>query len=119
MEKYSRIFVVVMDSLGVGEMADSEEYGDVGVNTLEHISQSVESFEIPNLRRLGIANLCNLKQVEPIERPLAYFTKMNEKSCSKDTMTGHWEIMGLEGKQPFKTFTDTGFPNRPATKWML
>ena len=110
MQKYNRIFVVVMDSLGVGEMADSGEYGDVGVNTLEHISESVEHFEIPNLRRLGIANLCTLKQVEPVERPLAYFTKMNEKSCSKDTMTGHWEIMGLEGKQPFKTFTDTGFP---------
>ena len=110
MQKYNRIFVVVMDSLGVGEMKDSGEYGDVGVNTLEHISESVESFDIPNLRKLGLANLCTLKQVEQVETPLAYYTKMNEKSCSKDTMTGHWEIMGLEGKQPFKTFTDTGFP---------
>lgn len=110
MQKYNRIFVVVMDSLGVGEMKDSGEYGDVGVNTLEHISESVDSFEIPNLRKMGLANLCSLKQVEPVETPLAYYTKMNEKSCSKDTMTGHWEIMGLEGKQPFKTFTDTGFP---------
>ena len=110
MQKYKRIFVVVVDSLGVGEMADSREYGDVGVNTLEHISASVDSFEIPNLKRLGLANLCTLKQVEPVESPLAYYTKMNEKSRSKDTMTGHWEIMGLEGKQPMKTFTDTGFP---------
>lgn len=110
MEKYKRIFVVVMDSLGVGEMEDSKEYGDVGVNTLEHISQSVDTFDIPNLRKLGMANLCPLKQVEPAEKPLGYYGKLREKSCSKDTMTGHWEMMGLEGKQPFQTFTDTGFP---------
>ena len=110
MEKYKRIFVVVMDSLGVGEMEDAGKYGYVGVNTLAHISQSVDTFEIPNLRKLGMANLCPLKQVEPVEKPLAYYTKLKEKSCSKDTMTGHWEMMGLEGKQPFQTFTDTGFP---------
>jgi len=110
MQKYNRVFVIVMDSLGVGEMKDSAMYGDVGVNTMEHISQSVEAFDIPNLQRLGMANLCRLKQVAPAERPLAYYTKLNEKSCSKDTMTGHWEMMGLEGKQPFRTFTDTGFP---------
>ena len=110
MHRYNRIFVVVMDSLGVGEMPDSKEYGDIGVNTLEHISESAEHLEMPNLRKLGMANLCTLKQVKPAEEPLAYYTKLNEKSCSKDTMTGHWEMMGLEGKQPFKTFTDTGFP---------
>ena len=110
MQKCKRVFVVVIDSLGVGEMADSKEYGDVGVNTLEHISKSVDTFDIPNLQKLGLANLCTLKQVAPVKRPLAYYTKLNEKSRSKDTMTGHWEIMGLEGKQPFKTFTDTGFP---------
>lgn len=110
MKKYNRIFVVVMDSLGVGEMADSAEYGDAGVNTLGHISQAVDTFDIPNLRQLGMANLCSLKQVEPVEKPSAYYAKLNEKSCGKDTMTGHWEMMGLEGKKPFKTFTDTGFP---------
>lgn len=110
MGKYNRIFVIVMDSLGVGEMKDSEAFGDVGVNTLKHISESVDTFEIPHLRRLGMANLCPLKQVEPAERPLAYYTKLNEKSRSKDTMTGHWEMMGLEVTSPFKTFTDTGFP---------
>ena len=110
MRRYNRVFVVVMDSLGVGEMPDSKEYGDVGVNTMEHISESVDHLEMPNLRKLGMANLCTLKQAEPAEEPLAYYTKLNEKSCGKDTMTGHWEMMGLEGKQPFKTFTDTGFP---------
>lgn len=110
MQKYNRVFVVVMDSLGVGAMKDSPDFGDVGVNTLGHISASVDSFEIPNLRRLGMANLCPLRQVEPVEKPLAYYTKLNEKSRGKDTMTGHWEMMGLEVTKPFKTFTETGFP---------
>ena len=110
MQKYNRIFVIVMDSLGVGEMADSEKFGDVGVNTLGHISESVDTFTIPNLKKLGIANLCPLKQVETEEKPVAYFTKKNEKSLGKDTMTGHWEMMGLEVTKPFKTFTETGFP---------
>lgn len=110
MQKYNRVFVVVMDSLGVGAMKDSPDFGDVGVNTLGHISESVDSFEIPHLRRLGMANLCPLRQVEPVEKPLAYYTKLNEKSRGKDTMTGHWEMMGLEVTKPFKTFTETGFP---------
>lgn len=110
MQKYNRIFVIVMDSLGVGAMADSEKFGDVGVNTLGHISESVDTFIIPNLKKLGLANICPLQQVEPEEKPMAYFAKMNEKSLGKDTMTGHWEMMGLEVTKPFKTFTETGFP---------
>ena len=105
MEKYKRIFVVVMDSLGVGAMEDSPEFGDVGVNTLGHISQAVESLEIPNLQKLGMANLCPLKQVEAAENPLAYYGRLNERSKRKATMTGHWEMMGLEVKKPFMTFT--------------
>ena len=111
MQKYNRIFVIVMDSLGVGAMDDSETFGDVGVNTLGHISESVDTFTIPNLKKLGLANLCPLKQVEPEEQAVAYFTRMNEKSFGKDTMTGHWEMMGLEVTKPFKTFTETGFPS--------
>ena len=110
MQKYERIFVVVMDSLGVGAMPDSPDFGDVGVNTLGHISEAVESFEIPNLRKLGMANLIPLKQVPPVDRPLGYYAKMKEQSLGKDTMTGHWEMMGLEVTTPFKTFTETGFP---------
>ncbi len=110
MERYRRIFIVVLDSLGVGSMEDSPKFGDVGVNTLGHISQSVDTFHIPNLQKLGIANLCSLKQVAPADTPLAYYTKLNERSNGKDTMTGHWEIMGLEVKTPFRTFTETGFP---------
>ena len=110
MEKYKRIFVIVMDSLGVGAMDDSPEFGDVGVNTLGHISQSVDSFCMPNLQKMGMANLTPLKQVEPVEKSLGYYGKLNEKSRGKDTMTGHWEMMGLEVTKPFKTFTEHGFP---------
>lgn len=107
---YKRIFLIVVDSLGAGEAEDAAEYGDAGADTLGHISQSVREFTIPNLQRLGIANLHPLKQVEPVETPLGYYTKMNELSRGKDTMTGHWEFMGLKTEKPFITFTDTGFP---------
>lgn len=110
MVEYKRIFVIVMDSLGVGAMEDSPEFGDVDVNTLGHISQAVERLEIPNLRKMGIANLTPLKQVKPVEKPIGYCGKLREKSKGKDTMTGHWEMMGLEVKKPFKTFTENGFP---------
>ena len=110
MEKFKRVFVVVMDSLGVGAMPDSADFGDIGVNTLGHISESVDTFEIQNLQRLGMANITPLKQVAPTDHPLAYYGKLREKSRGKDTMTGHWEMMGLEVTKPFKTFTETGFP---------
>lgn len=108
--KYKRIFTIVVDSLGVGAMEDSHSYGDVGVDTLGHISQNVEEFHIPHLQKLGIANLHSLKQVAPVKEPMGYFAKLNEASTGKDTMTGHWEIMGLHITKPFKTFTETGFP---------
>ncbi|MGN0334741.1 MAG: phosphopentomutase [Lachnospiraceae bacterium] len=110
MERFQRVFIIVMDSLGIGEMADSEKYGDSGVNTLRHILEAVDSIQMPNLRRLGLANLVPLKHVEPVPKPLGYFAKLNEKSVGKDTMTGHWEMMGLEVTKPLKTFTETGFP---------
>ena len=110
MKKYKRVFTIVIDSLGIGEMEDSKKYGDVGVNTLGHISESVDSFNIPNLQKMGIANLDKVKYVEPVEKPLGYIMKLREASNGKDTMTGHWEMMGLHITEPFKTFTDTGFP---------
>ena len=109
-KKYKRIFTIVIDSLGAGEMPDADKYGDVGTNTLGHISQSVDTFNIPNLQKLGMANLCQLKQVPAAEKPLGYYTRLKEASTGKDTMTGHWEMMGLHITKPFQTFTDTGFP---------
>lgn len=110
MEGFKRVFVVVLDSLGVGAMADSPEYGDVGVDTLGHISQSVEAFHIPNLQKLGLANLHPLRQVASMEKPAGRFCRLREASRGKDTMTGHWEMMGLYVTKPFVTFTDHGFP---------
>lgn len=110
MKKYNRVFLIVIDSLGIGVMPDGEKFGDIGVNTLGHISEAVETFRIPTLQKLGIANLTHLRQVEAVEKPLGYQTALRERSNGKDTMTGHWEIMGIETKKPFKTFTDHGFP---------
>lgn len=110
MKKYKRIFTIVIDSMGVGPMPDSERFNDVGVDTLGHLSAAVDSFHIPNMQKLGFANLHKISHVEPVENPLGYYCKMLEVSNGKDTMTGHWEIMGLRIDTPFKTFTDTGFP---------
>ena len=84
MEKFRRIFVIVADSLGVGAMPDSPAFGDVGVNTLGHISQTADSFHIPTLQKLGLANITPLKQVPPASAPLAYYGKLCEKSNGKE-----------------------------------
>lgn len=110
MKKYRRIFTIVLDSLGIGAMKDSEKFGDIGVDTLGSIANSVPSLNIPNLQKLGIANLHPIKHVDSVEKPLGYFAALNEASVGKDTMTGHWEMMGLHIQKPFQTFTDTGFP---------
>ncbi len=90
MKRYKRIFTIVLDSLGAGAMPDAADYGDVGTDTLGHISQAVNEFHIPNLQKLGMANLHPLKQVKPVEQPLGYYAYLNEASTGKDTMTGHW-----------------------------
>ena len=110
MSRFKRIFTIVIDSLGIGEAADAAKYGDAGTDTLGHIADAVGNLQIPNLQRLGMANLHPLSGVESVAQPLGYFMKMNEASVGKDTMTGHWEMMGLHITTPFKTFTDTGFP---------
>ena len=109
-KKYKRIFTVVIDSLGAGEMPDAASYGDAGTDTLGHIAVNVEEFKIPNLQKLGIANLKDLAGIAPVEKTLSYYGKLREASNGKDTMTGHWEMMGLHITTPFKTFTETGFP---------
>lgn len=108
--KFKRIFVVVLDSLGVGEMPDSAQYGDIGVDTLGHISERMGTLNIPNLQRLGLANLHPVKGVAPVAEPMGVYAKLREKSLGKDTMTGHWEMMGLHVTKPFITFTEHGFP---------
>lgn len=88
-KKYKRIFTIVIDSLGVGEMPDAASYGDAGTDTLGHIAENVEKLKIPNLQNLGMANLKNLSGMEPAEKPMAYYRKLREASNGKDTMTGH------------------------------
>lgn len=99
----------MMDSVGMGCMPDAAQYGDAGADTLGHIAETV-GFQLPNLQKLGLANLKKLKGVLPMAHPIAAYRRMAEKSCGKDTMTGHWEMMGLEIREPFQTFTETGFP---------
>ncbi len=110
MKKYKRIFTIVIDSLGVGAMPDAVEYDDVGTDTLGHIDDCMDPFVIPNLARMGLANLHPLKHVKAVDKPLGYFGRLLEASTGKDTMTGHWEMMGLHITKPFQTFTETGFP---------
>ena len=110
MKKFKRIFVIVMDSFGAGHAKDGAAYGDDGADTMGHIAEKHDNWKIPNLTRLGLANLHPLKGVTPAEHPLGYQLVLNEKSCGKDTMTGHWEMMGLHITKPFLTFTEHGFP---------
>lgn len=110
MGKYNRVFVVVLDSFGIGAMPDSEKFGDVGVDTFAHIAKEVPSLNIPNLVKLGLANLHSVPEIAPVEKPMGRYMKMSEASNGKDTMTGHWEMMGIRTDKPFKTFTENGFP---------
>jgi phosphopentomutase len=108
--QYKRIFLVVMDSVGIGEAKDAERFGDKGSNTLGHIAERMNGLHMPNMAKLGLSNIESVGGIEKADSPLAYYTKMQEASNGKDTMTGHWEIMGLNIKTPFKVFPD-GFPD--------
>ena len=109
MKKYKRVFLIVMDSLGIGAEPDAALYGDATTDTFGHIAERYP-LNIPNLQNLGISNLHPLKGVQKVGKPLGYYGILQETSKGKDTLTGHWEIMGLNVQQPFIAFTDTGFP---------
>ncbi|AIM15510.1 phosphopentomutase [Bacillus sp. X1(2014)] len=106
---YKRIFLIVMDSVGIGEAPDADKFGDKGADTLGHIAEKMNGLKMPNMGKLGLSNIRELKGIEKAEKPLAYYTKMMEASNGKDTMTGHWEIMGLNIQTPFRVFPN-GFP---------
>lgn len=107
-KQFKRAFVIVLDSLGIGNGKDAKQYHDEDSNTLKHIDDT-KPLMIPNLRSLGLDRICDISKQET-NLDHAYALKMNEASCGKDTLTGHYEIMGLLVTQPFKTFTETGFP---------
>lgn len=108
---YKRIFTIVIDSVGCGALPDSENFGDKEtVNTIGNISKAAGPLHVPNMEKLGLGHLTDIKGVEPVSNPIGGYGKMNEISNGKDTMTGHWELMGLKIVEPFITFTETGFP---------
>ena len=117
MKKFKRIICIVLDSLGIGNAKDAinfhqnKEVNDLGSNTFKHISESFENgLNIPTLNSFGIADLDEIKGCKKVSHPNSYSLRLNEASNGKDTMTGHWEMMGILTKKPFQTFTETGFP---------
>lgn len=109
--RFKRTFLIVMDSVGIGEAPDADKFGDKGAHTLGHIAEHMNGLQVPNLEKLGLGNIDpTMKGIEKTENPLAHFAKLPELSNGKDTMTGHWEIMGLHIQEPFQTFPE-GFPD--------
>ncbi|MBR2825592.1 MAG: phosphopentomutase, partial [Solobacterium sp.] len=110
-KKFNRIFALVVDSWGFGSAPDAAKFNDDGADTMGHIAESVEHIHLPNLTRIGAFNLKSVEKLPPVDKPIGYYLTLKEHSNSKDTMTGHWEMMGLYIEEPFVTFTDTGFPD--------
>ncbi|HEY0828931.1 MAG TPA: phosphopentomutase [Bacilli bacterium] len=106
--EFKRICLVVLDSVGIGELPDADLYGDIGAHTLGHIAEQA-GLILPHLQQMGLGNIEQLQGIEPQQHPKSYYGKMNEASKGKDTMTGHWELMGLKVDIPFKTYPE-GFP---------
>ncbi|PWA13302.1 phosphopentomutase [Pueribacillus theae] len=104
MSRFKRVFLIVLDSVGIGEAPDAHLFGDTGSDTLGHIAKSAGGLTMPNLGKLGLSNIREIKGIPMSDKPIAYFGKMQEASASKDTMTGHWELMGLHISKPFRTF---------------
>ena len=108
--KYNRVFLIVCDSLGIGNAKDANLYNDAGSHTLKHICNARNGLDLPNLEGLGLGSLGNFSGIHQLTSQLGYTLALNEISNGKDTMTGHWEMMGLKTEKPFITFTETGFP---------
>ncbi len=109
MEKFNRIAVVVLDSAGVGELPDAKRFGDENVNTIANISKTV-GLNMPNLEAMGLGNITDIPTVKPVTNPTAKVGKMAEVGEGKDTLTGHWEMMGNTLHNGFNQYTDNGFP---------
>ena len=108
---FKRVFLIVIDSVGCGELEDAAQFGDVGSNTIKHISEAAGPIHLPTMQKLGYGNLTTINGVPENAETVGYYTKMREVSNGKDTMTGHWELMYEQIEDPFITFTDTGFPD--------
>ena len=106
---FKKVVIVLLDSVGVGELPDAHEYGDTGSNTVGNLSHAVNGLYLPNLQKLGFGNLTSILGVPPEKNSKAFYGKMQEQSKGKDTTSGHWEIAGLPVSKPFRTFAQ-GFP---------
>ena len=109
MKPFNKIHVIVMDSVGIGEAPDADKFGDAGAHTLGHIAEKMNGLTMPVMEGLGLSNIRSLQGMNAVEAPKAYYGMMQEASVGKDTMTGHWEIMGLNIDKPFKVYPE-GFP---------
>lgn len=107
--KFNRVFMIVTDSLGIGDDKQQKKYGDSGADTLFHVSET-NLLEIPTWKKMGIASIAKIKNAGKNKDQIAYTARVNEISNGKDTLTGHWEMMGIYTEHPFPTFTETGFP---------
>jgi len=104
-----RVIIIVLDSVGIGEMPDAETYGDKGANTLGHISRAAKGFKLPRLQKMGLGNIARLSGIPPAPSPWGAYGKCAERSRGKDTTVGHWEIAGVVKKKAFPVYP-RGFP---------
>jgi len=109
MAKIDRIFLIVLDSVGVGSLPDAAAYGDDGANTLLHVAEKCGGLALPNLQQLGLGNILAIPGVDAVPAPLASWGRMAERSRGKDTIAGHWELMGIVLEQAFALYPE-GFP---------
>lgn len=113
-----RVIIVVLDSVGMGELPDADKYGDTGSNTLGNIAKTVSGFSLPNLEKLGLGNIDGMTGFKKVDAPLAAYARMSEMSAGKDTTTGHWELAGIILEKPFPVYPD-GFPPEVLDKFRL
>lgn len=117
MQKFNRIITIILDSVGIGQCPDSDKFNDYGVNTLGNISEKV-GLELPNLQKMGLGNISYIKTVPPVEKPTANYGKMREVGDGKDSVTGHWEMMGVTLEKGFKQYIENGFPQELVDKFV-
>ena len=115
MQRFKKIHVMVMDSVGIGEAPDAHKFGDEGSHTLGHIAEKMNGLNMPVMESFGLSNIRKLQGIEETAEPKAFYGMMQEASVGKDTMTGHWEIMGLNIDKPFKVYPE-GFPQELISK---
>lgn len=112
-----RVIWIVLDGVGMGELPDAAEYGDVGSNTISNTSKAVGGLKLKNLASLGLGNIDGMKYIDRVDRPMGCYGRLGEISKGKDTTTGHWEMVGIHVEQPFPTYPQ-GFPEEVISKFL-